>query len=229
MPGHRQLWHACSLSPSLVLEGARLPTHLYTHQSPSLRAAALIGLTWTPSNGWLPLYICLFLNGVPCVRINCYVFLSRCCSCSVSCPSVIKPSLPVPASHLLRRLFQNTDAISRSIREFFRVLFCWWRRTRGPKLAHQSVMPWLAREVSLPWLAQQVPIPRHASAGPWGFYAAAGSSSCHASSGSLISCVDPFKLLCCALKSKVMMLCGSYESELRMQVISGLLIPLILL
>ena len=35
------------------------------------------------------------------------VFLSRRCSCSVSCPSAIKPSLAVPTSHLLCWSFQG--------------------------------------------------------------------------------------------------------------------------
>ena len=92
--------------PPLPLSGAwgRQTTRLYTHLAPSLHAAALIGLTWTPSRGWLPLYICLFLGGVPCVRMNCcYVFLFH----VRHLLNLPYPYLPVPATYLLRRSIPN--------------------------------------------------------------------------------------------------------------------------
>ena len=74
----------------IAVERGRQADLHYAHLSPSLRAAALIGLTWTPSLCWLPQHIRLLLCVVPCSSIVCrVVFMSRWCSCSIACLSIL--------------------------------------------------------------------------------------------------------------------------------------------
>lgn len=84
--------------------GSRAPGYPSLH--PPVTSIARICTHWTHLNSitllWA-LHICPLLCVVRCSSIVCrVVFMSRGCSYSVACPSILYGSLPVPASHLLR-------------------------------------------------------------------------------------------------------------------------------
>ena len=68
--------HACSRSPSLALEGAKLPVFTRTWHHHYVCWIHLDSFTWLIA----PVYICLFLGGVLCVRVKCL------CSCPDAAP-----------------------------------------------------------------------------------------------------------------------------------------------